>query len=436
MGRRDLPQDLRRRAGIVETNGHVGASPGVSHDPPWPELDDKALHGLAGEIVWTVLPHTEADKVALLASVLAACGNAMGRGAHMRVGADRHHLNLNVGLVGETSKGRKGMSWNLVRGLVHAADPFWAEDRVMGGLSSGEGLIYAVRDRRVSEDTDGNPKILDPGVADKRLMVVEGEFAGPLRTMTREGNTLSVLIRQAWDGGKLATLTKNSPLKATDAHVSIVAHVTKIELLRQLSETDTQNGFANRFLWLLVRRSKELPFGGHWSTVDAAPLVKRITAAVKHGREHREVGWGESAREPWAKVYGDLSDGKPGLFGAATSRAEAQTLRLAALYATLDRSRTIERPHLEAALALWRYAEASALHIFGNATGDAVADRIAAALEEEPDGLTRTDLFHLFGRHISRARIDQALSLLELLRRVRREKVETGGRPAERWLLK
>jgi predicted transcriptional regulator len=68
--------------------------------------------------------------------------------------------------------------------------------------------------------------------------------------------------------------------------------------------------------------------------------------------------------------------------------------------------------------------------------GDAVADRIVVALEEEPDGLTRTDLFHLFGRHRSRDRIDEALSLLELLGRVRREKVETGGRPAERWLLK
>jgi len=433
MGRRDLlPEDLRRRAGIAQTNGHAV----VSQDPPWPKLDDKALHGLAGEIVWTVLPHTEADKVALLASGLVAYGNVIGRGAHMLIGADKHHLNLNIGLVGPTSKGRKGMSWNLTHGLIHAADPSWADDRVMGGLSSGEGLIYAVRDRLVGEDAEGNSKVLDPGVEDKRLMVVEGEFAGPLRTMTREGNTLSVLIRQAWDGGKLATLTKNSPLKATDAHISIIAHTTKIELLRQLSETDTQNGFANRFLWLLVRRSKKLPFGGGWSTVDVAPLIRKITPAVEYGRKHREVVWGESARELWKEVYGDLSEGEPGLFGATTSRAEAQTVRLAALYATLDCSPTIEKPHLEAALALWDYAEASALLIFGNATGDTVADRIVAALKVEPDGLTRTDLYHLFSRHKSRTRIDLALALLERLGRVRRERVETDGRPAERWFLR
>lgn len=416
-----------------------GREAGPERDGPrsleWPELDDKALHGLAGEIVRTILPHTEADKVALLISLLAAVGNAMGRGAYMRVGADRHFLNLNVGLVGETSKARKGMSWNSNQDLLHATDPFWAEDRIMGGLSSGEGLIYAVRDRRMGENRDGEPIVLDEGVSDKRLMIVEGEFAGPLKVATREGNTLSVLMRQAWDGNKLATLTKNSPLKATDAHVSIVGHITKNELLKQLSETDVNNGFANRFIWLLVRRSKVLPFGGEWHTVDVAPLVRRLTAAVEFGKEHREMRWGETARDLWKTKYAELSEGKPGLFGAATNRAEAQTLRLATLYAVLDKSVTIERPHLDAALTLWQYAEDSARYIFGDVTGDGVADRIVAALEEKPDGLTRTDFRDLFGRNKSRDRIGQALDLLERLGRVRCERTQTGGRPVERWYL-
>ena len=406
----------------------------VAKTPPWPELDDKALYGLPGDVVRTIEPHTEADLAALLGSFLAAVGNAMGRGAYMKVGADTHHLNLNIGLVGETSKGRKGMSWNFTRDLVHAADPFWAEDRILGGLSSGEGLIFAVRDRRMGEDSDGNPVVLDAGVQDKRLMVVEGEFAGPLRTMGRDGNTLSVLIRQAWDGGKLATLTKNSPLKATDSHISIIGHITGTELRRQLSETDTSNGFANRFLWLLSRRSKKLPFGGGWHKVDVTPLVRRITEAVEYGKEHRDIGWGHDARPLWTEVYEGLSEGKPGLFGAATSRAEAQTLRLAALYAVLDHSRTIDRAHLEAALALWRYAEASALRIFGSATGDTVADKIEEALEAEPGGLTRTDVSAVFSNNLPRARIEQALQMLESLGRARCETVATGGRPAQRWV--
>jgi hypothetical protein len=110
-------------------------------------------------------------------------------------------------------------------------------------------------------------------------------------------------------------------------------------------------------------------------------------------------------------------------------------VRLAAIDAIMDQKPAIQSAHLEAALALWRYAEASALYIFANATGDRVADRIAAALEVEPDGLTRTDLVNLFKRNVSRDRIDQALALLEGLGRLRREAVETGGRPEEKWLL-
>lgn len=401
----------------------------------WPVLGEAALHGLAGDLVTVIEPHTEADHAALLVNLLVAFGNAVGRGAHIRVGADRHHLNLFAAVVGESSKARKGMSWGHVRELMHAADAPWAEDRVEGGLSSGEGLIQAVRDPVIGEK-DGEPVTLDAGVEDKRLLLLEGEFGKVLKVMTREGNILSAVIRSAWDGDKLRTLTKQSPLKATDAHVSILGHITRTELLRLLSGNDTENGFANRFLFCLVRRSKNLPFGGDWHQVNATPLVRRLAEALAFGKGVGQIRWGSTAREPWAEVYPALSEGRPGLFGATTSRGEAQTLRLGALYAVLDGSSTIEREHLEAGLAVWRYCEASARNIFGDATGDPVADRIVAALEEEPDGLTRTDLIHLFGRNRSRDRIDQALGTLERLGRVRRQKIETGGRPAERWFLK
>ncbi len=88
----------------------------------------------------------------MLTSLLAAFGNAIGRGAYFRVGADLHHLKLNVVLVGDTSKGRKGMSWGFPRELMRAADKRWIDERVLHGLSSGEGLIYAVRDRLEGEN--------------------------------------------------------------------------------------------------------------------------------------------------------------------------------------------------------------------------------------------------------------------------------------------
>jgi hypothetical protein len=107
--------------------------------------------------------------------------------------------------------------------------------------------------------------------------------------MSREGNILSTIIRQAWDDGALQTLTKNSPMKATDAHVSIMGHITKSELLRHLTETETANGFANRFIWFLVKRSKELPFEGEWYKVDAVPLIRCLDSVLEFGKASVEV---------------------------------------------------------------------------------------------------------------------------------------------------
>jgi Protein of unknown function (DUF3987) len=374
--------DVGNREGEPDT--YVASLP----DPPaWPMLAEEALWGLPGDIVAEIEPHTEADRVAVLFSLLAAFGNAIGRGAFFRVGADLHHLKLNIGLVGDTSKGRKGMSWGYVRELMHATDKRWTEERVLHGLSSGEGLIYAVRDRLEGENEKGETVVLDEGVEDKRLLVMEAELAGVLKVMSREGNTLSPVMRQAWDDGALQTLTKNSPMKAMDAHVSIIGHITKTELLRHLTETEAANGFANRFIWLMVRRSKKLPFGGEWHEVDIAPLVRRLSSALRFGSAPELVTWGDNAREIWREVYGPLSEGKPGLFGAVVGRAEAQVMRLAALYAVMGESHEIERVHLLAALALWDYSEKSARYIFGDATGDPVADQIYNALRGPGLGL-------------------------------------------------
>jgi hypothetical protein len=100
----------------------------------------------------------------------------------------------------------------------------------------------------------------------------------------------------------------------------------------------------------------------------------------------------------------------------------------------MNESYEIEHGHLLAALALWDYAEQSARYVFGDATGDPVADQILEALRaSRGEGMTKTGISHLFGRNKSAERIARALSLLLSLGRVRRKTQETGGRQAERW---
>jgi len=208
---------------------------------PWPDsLAPEALHGLAGEFVGLVGPHTEADPAALLLSYLVAYGSVIGRNAYFVAEADRHYMNLFIVQVGLTSKGRKGSSLGQVMRLFRDLDLEWASARVQSGLSSGEGLIWSVRDAIEKEEAiKEKGKIVgyqtvtvDTGVEDKRLLVTEGEFASTLRVMGRDGNTLSAVIRNAWDSGNLRILSKTSPAHSTGAHISIIGHITRNELLR------------------------------------------------------------------------------------------------------------------------------------------------------------------------------------------------------------
>lgn len=78
----------------------------------WPApLAEAAYHGLAGEIVRAIEPHTEADNVALLLQFLVAFGNAIGRKRYFEADGAKHFPNLFGVLIGATAKGRKGTSW-------------------------------------------------------------------------------------------------------------------------------------------------------------------------------------------------------------------------------------------------------------------------------------------------------------------------------------
>ena len=400
-------------------------------------MAEEAYIGLAGDVVRKIKPNTEADPVAILIQFLIAFGSAVGRHAYCQVEAVRHYPNLFATLVGATSKGRKGTSLSWVREIMKIADPEWEANKIKSGLSSGEGFIYEVRDKHMRWNVQHQiEELVDPGVTDKRLAVIEHEFAGALAVMERHGNTLSSLIRQAWDGGKLATLTKTSPLQATNAHVSILAHITEQELKARLTRTDTANGFANRFLFLLVKRSQLLPFGGKLTLADIEGLGRETSAHLIGQLNDRCITMTEAATNMWAKVYPKLSAERPGLLGAVTARAEAQALRLALIYALQANADHIDLPHLKAGLAVWEYCEASAKRIWGGATGDPVADEILAALKSAgDDGLTRTHLHALFSRHISADRLSVALTLLADRELIRGDLREREGKTVVVWVL-
>lgn len=399
-----------------------GAEKVLPPPPGWPVLDERAYHGLAGNIVRAIEPHTEADPVGMLVQLVSGFGNIVGADPYLLIGARRHPARLNIVLVGRSSVARKGEGWAQVYALLRRVDDLWA---VKSGLSSGEGLIYNVRDS-LGED---------PGVLDKRLFVIEEEMSQALRMKSREGNTLSTVVRQAWDSGDLRFMVKNNPNTATGAHISIVGHITREELDDVFSRdggVELCNGFANRFLWIAVRRCREIPSPKPLVAATVTDLVKRLRAAYDHARTIEEVQLDAEAEAAWEHVYSDLTAPQPGSIGKALDRGAPQVKRLALGYTLLDTSPVITRDHLNAALAVWQYATESAVWVFR----DQLPPKCHRILNElkKKGVMDESAIYGLFNNH-QPAEVREALQLLLYYRLAAPTRVPTGGRPRTVWAL-
>src|SRR5215472_9786562 len=180
--------------------------------PDWPEpMDQAAFHGPMGDYVNLVSPQSEADPHALLLTGLVTFSAIVGHSPHFMVESTRHGVNELLVLAGDTAKARKGTATDRSIDIFSQVDPEFMATRKVSGLSSGEGLIQAVRDRREedvlvsskSEPRRFERQVVDPGIEDKRLLIVESEFSSVLQQISRDGNILSAIMRNAFDGKPL-----------------------------------------------------------------------------------------------------------------------------------------------------------------------------------------------------------------------------------------
>lgn len=394
------------------------------HYVAWPEsLKPAAFHGVIGDLCKIIEPHTESDIAAVLFQSLIMIGNMLGRcSAHFVAEGTAHFCNEFICIVGATAKGRKGSSFGQVRRVLGRVDDEWNKKRIKSGLTSGEGLIFHVRDEmREIKQSKGKMEevVTDPGERDKRLLIVEEEFSSALKSMSREGNTLSGVMRQAWDSPLvLAPMTKNNRITASHPHVSIIAHITKDELSKCLKSVENTNGVTNRFLWACARRSKSLPLGGAVRDEDIAAIAQRIDCAVGWTQSRQEaIDFDSEANELWHTVYDELGEVPSGVVGAVMSRAEPHVRRLATIYAAMDRSPTISQNHLLAALEVWRYSADSVKWIFdagsGSAKQDKLRDRILAEIKGAAEiGVSRGYLRARFGGDVKKSDVEFHLSYL------------------------
>ena len=434
----DVPHDLSLEDALARVRENDDSQRATRTISPAPELSDAALYGPIGEYVRHVAKTTEASPAAILATAVAATGCLIGRGPTWMIDGAPHHTRFFVLLVGPTSSGRKSTAMNHgARRLLGHVDDVFAQFRITGGLASGEGLMDALRDATPDGVNERGKKVPgDPGVADKRLLILEDETGGTFQKIARQGNNLSAVLREAWDGRTLRTLTRSNKLVVTDPHIAYVGCITPKDLRESLQSVEVMNGLANRFLFIWTERVRLLPHGEDAAELPAA-LGRALTQAIDQARRVHHMGWTQSGKDLWSRVYPELTaPAVTGALAALLARGAPQVRRLAMMYAALDGENQVDRRHLEAALALWEYCAASVRFVYQSADAlSARGLRILEALHEAAAaGLSRDQIRRVIGsNNVTAEAISQELSTLREAGLAHAAKQATSGRPREVW---
>lgn len=390
-----------------------------------PQPDAECLYGLIGEVARAGSEGTETNAYAIAANFMAYLSCAVGRSVYLPIGNTRHHTRLFCLHIGRSGRGRKGDAVSLVMRIdcaLREHSEAFAPQIHRGGLSSREGLVALMHDgyRHGRHDV--------PAIDDKRLWVVESEFANVLHQGRRDGNTLSAALRDCWDGVDLKPATKSNRLYASQPHVCLSGAISPSELTALMGARELTNGFANRFLMIWAERTRILPFPKETPQSMVEQLARKtlnvlsfVRADRHEERDHLRMDLSPQAQWRYAQLYrGELNvDFGDGGAGALLERRAPMLLRLAVLLALTDRQARIEARHIDAAMAWIRHATASIRYVFVSAAEEAklgqvvaLSDRVLAFLRQRRLATRSQISAECFRGKVPKAQIDACLDHL------------------------
>ena len=412
------------------------------------DVDRAAFHGPLGQLARLTQPETEANELFVLVTLLVFFGIAVGRTAYFIRSARHHYMNLFVALIGLSGVSRKGTSADVVMEIFRRVDPKFAEECIRGGLNSGPGLLYSLRDpskRRVKKKGK-MVEVEDDGVENKLRVCMETEFGSLLKQGHREQNPLFENLRMFFDGdGVVRSDTKTDPLKVTGGHVGIVAHGTPSDMNVHVDSKDKEDGTLNRFLVIYGTRSKVLPRGGDVFLLLDQVLgnqLNQLREALDFARDVKRIDFSKSVEDRWDRIYREFASPPPGQIGQLFVRAPIIILRLASIFALADlvkssRSVEVQECHLDAAMAIWKQSDRSLRWLFPDDV-DKKAEKLLAGLAAASEPLTKSQIRrNIFNGHGDARGLGKLLTSLCVSRRI--EEIEgppTAGRPASRFRLK
>ena len=416
-----------------------------------PVMPPEGFPELVQAIAQASCASSEAHPVAVAANVLALFCCAIGRGPFQRIGDGIVHARPFFLIVGKSGKARKGTAELTPREIFRRADAVFRQrhqstDRLRihaGGLSTGEGVAYAVRDPREPDEKTG--KGGDLGIKDKRLMVIESEFTNVLDQAKREGNILSPTIRNLWDGRDIEPLTKTSQLTATRPHIVIIGHVTGHELREKSTENDAANGLLNRFIVAHVHRPKLVPLPEPTPDAVLSALGVRMADAIDyatrgdpHANNTHEIIMTPDAKEFWCELYPQLTRDRDGKAGSLMARSEVYARMLAMVFCLMAMRSEIQRCDLRAAVAWVEYWQQSITYVFLTGEDETELDAFTLAVLDvviKDPGIKLSEIQQVWNRKRIpevKASLEKLLNLAPPLIEMRRD-ANTGGRVAQRY---
>ncbi|WP_431933704.1 hypothetical protein [Nonomuraea jabiensis] len=360
-----------------------------------PQVSPVVFSGFLGKAVRTLIPHSEADAVGILASLLSAFSAAIDNGPRVHYGTQTQTLSAWVVLVGNTGQGRKGTATRAALDIVRTALPDWSKATILEGCpQSGPAYVSTLADMN--------------GTA----LMLEEEFADLLKVSARY-KSMGKALRRSWEGASISNRTKEAVIQVDAPHVAIVGNVTPTEWATSIGKADKAGGTLNRFLPLYVERSKKIKLSEQIAADDWAalirPLAREFRQAVTFARNIDEVTVTPTALTLWDDKLSELIDGLSigrEAMEQFAARAADYVWRLSALYALADQRDEISTGDLEAAVGLVAYMCDSVTYLTPELSGGQSQESLALKIEQfvkgaGEEGVPATLLYRKFSLRAS-----------------------------------
>jgi DNA primase len=382
-----------------------------------PTLDQAVYTGVFRSYIDLLRGSTEAPDEYHYYFLLTVLGLIIGKRRFVFYGR-RQYPNFYFVLIGPSGKARKTTAMRFARDLLEAVN---SDVEIITGVPSGESLI---------RELDGENKI---------RIIYQEEFAVILKKANQETSNTCQRLTELYDTpNEVTNPTQVNPAKARNFLLSLVAGSTREWLISDLNVRDIHGGFANRFGFVVGKLKEPIPLPVPYDQHQWDNLVKEIQELdtfLADKKSSKYLGLTEKSKKLWVEYYNYYYNKMWSSHEMAllAERLTEKIYKTAMVYATVERSPSIEAHHLELAIKVGNHLEACIQYLFSNIgrkEGIQEEQKVLTIIKRE-GSIGQSKLHQHFGSSISSERLKKILESLVYNQRI---EITTGSQRGKRIL--